>query len=67
MIILYSNNCPQCKMLEQQLTKFKIAFYKNTNLEEMQVKGFTSAPKIELEDGTILNTAQALQWIKNGG
>lgn len=64
MVILYSTNCPQCKMLERQLQNNNISFQIINNIDIMLQKGISSVPKLELEDGTILNTTEALQWAK---
>ena len=38
-IILYSTNCPKCKILEKKLTEKNIKFTKNNNVIEMSELG----------------------------
>ena len=66
MIKLYSTNCPKCKALERQLNKNKIEYELVTDRDEMINKGFTSAPKLEI-DGKILDYMEAIRWAMNGG
>ncbi len=63
-VILWSTHCPRCKVLEVKLKQKNIEFEENTNIEEMTAKGFKEAPKIELEDGTVMDFKQAVDWIK---
>jgi hypothetical protein len=51
-------------VLEVKLKQKNIEFEENTNIEEMTAKGFKEAPKIELEDGTVMDFKQAVDWIK---
>ncbi len=66
MVKLYSTNCPKCKTLEKQLNKNKIEYELITDTKTMIDKGFTSAPKLEV-DGVIMNFPDALRWTMNGG
>lgn len=66
MVKLYSTNCPKCKTLEKQLNKNKIEYELITDTKTMIDKGFTSAPKLEV-NGVIMNFPDALRWTMNGG
>ena len=66
MIILYSTGCPKCKALERQLEKSKIEYELVTDRDVMINKGFTSAPKLEV-NGEILEYMNAVRWAMNGG
>ena len=66
MTVLYSTGCPKCKTLERQLEKNKIEYTLVTDKDEMINKGFTSAPKLEI-DGKILDYTDAVRWAMNGG
>lgn len=66
MVTLYSTNCPKCKTLEKQLNKNKIEYELVTDTKTMIDKGFTSAPKLEV-NGIIMNFPDALRWTMNGG
>jgi len=64
MNILYSTNCPKCRVLEKKLTDANIDFIVNNNVEEMLSKGFETAPILSLENGTSLDFSKAIDWIK---
>lgn len=64
MNILYSTNCPKCRVLEKKLTEANIDFIVNNNVEEMLSKGFETAPILLLENGTFLDFSKANNWIK---
>lgn len=64
MIILYSTNCPKCKVLEKKLNDANIDFVINSDVEEMTRKGFSSAPMLEI-DNKIMDFGQAVQWVNN--
>ena len=63
-VILWSTHCPRCKVLELKLKQKNIEFEENTNVEEMTAKGFKEAPKLELEDGTVMDFKDAVEWLK---
>lgn len=65
-MILYSTNCPKCKVLE---TKLNQAGYKYEIINDgdlMREKGFLEAPVLEV-NGETKNFAQALAWLRAGG
>ena len=64
MVILYSTNCPKCKMLEKELNKRKIEYEIITDRNVMINKGFSSAPKLEME-GKVFDFPDAMRWILN--
>ena len=66
MITLYSTNCPKCKSLEKLLTKNKIEYEVVTDTNVMTQKGFSSAPKLEI-NGEIMDYNTAVRWAMNGG
>lgn len=59
--ILYSTNCPMCKMLEALLKQKKIDFVINSNEDEMIRLGFQSAPMLDV-DGAVMNCREAMAW-----
>ena len=62
-IILYSNNCPRCKILKTKLEQSNIYFEENNDVELMTQKGFTTVPMLEV-DGVIMDFKTAVDWIK---
>lgn len=62
-IILYSNKCPKCKVLEAKLKQSNIKFEEINDVELMVQKGFKSAPILEV-DGVVYGFKEAVEWIK---
>ena len=62
-IILYSNNCPKCKILKQKLDQKQVIYEECNNMDIMIEKGFQSVPMLEV-DGKIMNYLNAVNWIK---
>ena len=62
-IVLYSNNCPRCKVLKAKLEQSHIEFEENNNVELMTQKGFTTVPVLEVDD-VIYGFKEAVEWIK---
>lgn len=60
-VILYSNGCPQCKLLKKLLEQKDIAFNEINDVELMISKGFMSMPMLEVGN-KVMNYASALQW-----
>lgn len=63
-IILYSNHCPQCMILEKFLNMYGIEYTTFSDEEEMIKMGFKSMPMLSV-NGNIYNFSEALEWVKN--
>lgn len=63
-IILYSTNCPQCKILEKKMNDKKLKYEEINDLNVMEKKGFMSVPKLEV-DGIIMNFKEALNFVSS--
>ena len=63
MITLYSTNCPKCKVLETKLNKKNIEFQTCTDMDTMVSQGIKAAPALQLDNGNILNFADAVKWV----
>ena len=63
-IILYSNHCPQCMILEKFLKTKKLEYTIFTDEDEMIKMGFKSMPMLSV-NGNIYNFSEALEWVKN--
>ena len=63
MIILYTIDCPKCKVLEHKLEEKNIQYEvcKDTNI--MAEKGYMYLPILEIDD-KVLNFKEAVDWIK---
>lgn len=61
-IILHTTNCPRCKVLKSKLDQKSINYKINTDVDLMMQKGFTTAPKLEI-DGVVYDFKEAIEWI----
>jgi len=62
-VILYSTNCPKCKVLENKLNSIGVDYTIVTDEDLMISKGFSSAPMLEV-DGNIMDFGNAVRWAK---
>ena len=62
-VILFSNHCPQCRVLEAKLKQKGIEYQEINDIDLMLEKGFKSMPMLEV-DGVIMNFIQSNTWIK---
>lgn len=62
-IILYSNHCPLCNVLQSQLVSKNLKFEEFNDIDEMIKKGMSHMPMLEV-DGELLNYSDALAWVK---
>ena len=62
-IVLFSNNCPKCKILKTKLEQNNIKFEENNDVELMVQKGFMTVPILEV-DGATYGFKEAVEWIK---
>lgn len=62
-VILYEHGCPNCLRLKRRLDENGIQYEDVTDVELMKSKGFTSAPKLEV-DGVIMDFKTAINWVK---
>ncbi len=63
-IVLYSTNCPQCKMLEMALKKKGLNYSLVIGAEEIRKRGYRSAPILE-KDGSTMSFAEAVRWVNS--
>lgn len=61
-IILYTTDCPKCKILKQKLDEIGLSYDTNTNIKDMIDLGFTEAPMLNI-DGEIMNFSNAMKYI----
>jgi glutaredoxin len=62
-IILYSNNCPKCKILKLKLDEKKIEYSICSDIESMSLEGIRSVPVLKVDD-KILNFYDAIKYAK---
>lgn len=61
-IILYSNNCPRCKILKKKLDDNKINYEIIDNVDTMIEKGLSTVPVLEI-NGRMLDFKEAVEWV----
>ena len=61
--MLYSNECPKCKILKQKLDDKNILYEVCDDIDLMIEKGFRSMPVLEL-NGEVMNYLEAVNYIK---
>lgn len=62
-IILYSNDCPKCKILKQKLDDKNITYDTCSDVEIMKSKGFKNVPMLEV-DTKLMTFEDSVKWIK---
>lgn len=63
-IILYSNNCPRCKILEQKMQEKHIEYNKIEDEEIFHQKQFSFMPMLEIEN-KLLSFKEAFNYINS--
>lgn len=64
MITVYTTHCPKCKVIETKLKAKNMDYVEVTDMNEIAKLGFQSVPVVKV-DGTIMDFAEANQWINN--
>ena len=62
MNILYSTNCPKCKVLETKLKNKNIEFEICNDIDLMLSKGIQQAPYLEV-DNELMDFSNAIKWV----
>lgn len=63
MCVLYSTNCPKCKILERKLLEKDIDYQKETDVDKMLALGISTAPMLEVDDKGMMDFSDALKWL----
>lgn len=61
-IILYSTDCPRCKILKNKLKDKNISYIEKNSVDEMISLGITQVPVLSI-DGQMYDFLQAVKWI----
>ena len=64
MVVLYSTNCPRCKVLAQKLIDKGIEFKISEDVDEMIQRGFMSSPVLDV-NGELMDFSAAIKWANN--
>lgn len=63
MVILYTNNCPKCRVLKEKLDSKNIQYEIFDDVEEMIKRGFSHMPMLEV-DGNVMDFKKAIIWVE---
>ena len=63
MVLYSSTTCPRCKVLKMKLDKAGVKYQINNNQDEMIELGIKQIPKLQLDDGTMLDFAAAVKFV----
>lgn len=63
-VILYSTNCPRCKILKSKLDDKRIIYSIVNDVDKMLNMGMTVVPVLEVDD-VRMNFKEAINWINN--
>ena len=63
-IILYSNGCPKCRVLEAKLSAKNIKFEKSDNFDKLLDQGKQSLPILEVGE-KLLDFPAANSWVND--
>ena len=66
MTILYSTDCPRCRVLGKKLNEAGVEYGVSYDVAGLVNLGFDSAPVLEV-DGRKMNFTEAVQWLKDRG
>lgn len=61
-IVLYSTDCPRCKVLKKKLSNVGIKYIENNSVEEITRLGFTEVPILKVDD-KFMDFLEANLWI----
>lgn len=63
-VILYSTNCPRCKMLKSKLDDKRVIYSIVNDVDKMLSMGMAVVPVLEV-DGVRMDFKEAINWINN--
>lgn len=66
MIILYTIDCPKCKILEKKLEQAGVKYEVCRDRETIVSKGFDLMPVLDV-DGQVMNFSEAVKWVNERG
>lgn len=60
--ILYSTDCPKCKVLKAKLEQKGIEYYETDDVNILEQKGIMSVPVLAIDDNYML-FKEAIDWV----
>lgn len=61
-VVLYSTDCPKCKVLKRKLAQLNIPYTENNSVDEMLALGIQEVPVLDV-GGSLLSFVDAVNWI----
>ena len=61
-LILYSTDCPRCKVIKKKLETKNLEYKENMDVDEMQAMGIQQVPVLSV-DGRLMEFAEACRWV----
>ena len=65
-VVLYSNDCPRCKILKQKLDAKQVKYEIISDIDIMIEKGFMMLPMLDV-NGEIMEFGKAADWVNKLG
>lgn len=65
-MILFSNDCPKCKVLKTLLNRKELNYIVSSDFQELSECGIMSLPVLKIDDG-YLDFNQAVEYIQSLG
>ena len=65
-VVLYSNDCPRCKILKQKLDAKQVKYEIVSDIDVMTEKGFMMLPMLDV-NGEIMEFGKAIEWVNKLG
>ena len=65
-MILFSNDCPKCKVLKTLLNRKELDYIVNSDFQELNERGIMSLPVLKIDD-SYLDFNQAVKYIQSLG
>jgi len=62
-IVLYTIDCPKCKVLEKKMKNKGLNFEVCRDREEMAKLKIMSAPQLQVDGGPLMNFTEANKWV----
>lgn len=62
-IVLYSTQCPRCKVLEAKMIEKDIPYEEVTDVDEMLKHGVSQAPMLQVGD-KLMDFSKAIEWVR---
>lgn len=64
-VVLYTIGCPKCNVLEKKMRMKGVQFEVCRDIPTMQELGITSAPRVRVDDGELMDFTKANKWINS--